>query len=1149
MSSKLIRFGSFTLDPGRFCVHGPAGRVALRRKSFDVLQYLLEHRGQVAGKDELLAAVWPNVTVTDDSLIQCIREIRRAIGDHEQQIIKTVPRRGYLADIPPSASEPVRLAVPDRSVGPERRQLTVLLCDMAEAMALATRMDPEDFREVATAVNDCIREVIALHGGTVREHVRDGILACFGFPRAHEEDAERAVRAGLALVKATGELHIKAIDGAPLVRTAIATGLVVVENESGTTTGPTVVGEAPVIASRLLEIAAPGAVVISGGTRRHIGDLFHLRELGDVDLQKAAGTFTAYQVLSESAVATRFAALRSDSTQLVGREEEFELLWRRWEQAKRGDARVVLVTGEPGIGKSRLVRELQERAGAGPCTELLYQCSPYHQGSALHPITSQIIRAAGIERDDSPHSKLHKLEALLRRSSASPAEDVPLFATLLSIPYGDRYQVPALTPQRMRARTIGSLLAHLKQLAARQPVLMIFEDVHWIDPTSLEFLSIAIDQIKTSRILILATARPEFTPPWPLHRHTSSIAMNRLDKIEAEALVAGASGGKPLPRELLDQILARSDGVPLFVEELTKAVLDSDLLRDAGGRYALTGPLPPLAIPSTLQASLLARLDRLASAKAVAQIGAAIGREFSYALTAAVASLPERELKACLTELAKAELVFQRGVPPDSSYQFKHALVQEAAYESMVRARRHQLHGLIGHALVEQFPDAADSEPEIVAHHFAEAGLSEAAINYWEKSAERAIRASAYSEAINHLSKGLDLLQQQPATIAQTCRELKLQVALGGACIASKGWTANETGAAYARAHELSRLTSDTTQLPKILSGRFVHHHVRGDVERSQLAARELLAFARDRRDAAAEMMAHRALGDSLLHVGDLQRAQTHLEEAIAILGSQPQPVFVGEDVGTAAYSFLSLCLSLQCRASAAEEHWQGAKTRARALNDPHTAAFALSVRCRTRCLFLDNEGLAEEMEQLHSLASEHDLRFSQVLATSYRGWAKAFEGRFEEAIETLQTGIEGIKAAGAQWHFLFHGPMLAIAYQRAGRADDGLTLIGDLLEISDRTGVRYMEAELYRVRAELLQASSNLVDAEAALRRGLAVAREQQARLFEVRISTVLARHWRILGHASKARTLLTPICDLFDELPVRDLKEAKMELEKLGT
>jgi len=1048
---------------------------------------------------------------------------------------------------PSRGPRPTAPATPVSSA--ERRQLTIMFCDMVGSSALSTRLDPEEQRDVVSAFQSfCAAEIKDL-GGMVAQYLGDGVLAYFGYPAAHEDDAERAVRAGLAILGAVGTSQ-PATNVTLQARIGIASGIVVVGDlgREGVTQENAAIGETTNLAARLQSLAEPNTMVIAPETHRLVGALFEYRDLGSQTLKGFGEPLHVRQVIKPSKIENRFEVRRAAvGSRLLGRDEELDLLWRRWEQAKRGEGRVVLVTGEPGIGKSRLTRALQERLGREPYTQLLYNCSPYHQDSALYPIIGQLIRAAGIERDDAPDTKLDKLEVLLRQSSKNPEEDMPLFAALLSIPAGDRYPLPTFTPQRVKERTLGSLLAHLKQLAAQQPVLMVFEDMHWIDPTSLELLSRAIDQIKTTRVLMLATARPEFTPPWPSHRHTSSIGLTRLDKIEGEALVAGMTGAKSLPRELLDQILARTDGVPLFIEELTKTVLESGLLREADDRYVLKGPLPSLAIPSTLHASLLARLDRLASVKDVAQIGATVGREFPYALTAAVAPPPERDLNAALAQLVDAELIFQRGAPPDATYQFKHALVQDAAYASLVRSRRQQLHGLIARALVEQFPEIADIEPEIVAHHYAEAGLPDAAIDYWQKAGERAVRTSAYVEAVKHITNGVTLLQQLPSTMTRLRQELEFQIALGGACIASKGWGVSETGAAYARAYELSRLTEDASQLPKILAGRFVHHHVRADVHQSQLAANELLAYSRGRRDAAGEMMAHRALGDSLLHVGDLRGASAHFEEALRILGPQSSPIFVGEDVRTAALAFLSFCLAFQGHVAAAEERWQEAITRARSLQDPHTVAFALSVRCRTKCLLLDHKGLVQDVDRFHALTIEHSLKFLQVIATNYRGWAMALEGRIAEGIALLQIGIEGLRAAGAQWHLLFHGTMLASAYQRTGRIEDGLTLIGNLLDVVERTGLRYTEAELHRVRAELLVSSANLDEAEEALHRGLTVAREQQARIFELRIATTLARIWHNQGHSSKARDLLAPICDWFGEVPLADLKDAKGVLDKL--
>lgn len=1034
----------------------------------------------------------------------------------------------------------------------ERRQLTIMFCDMVGSSALSTRLDPEEQRNVIAAFHACCANEVKSLGGMVAQYLGDGVLAYFGYPTAHENDAERAILAGLAIVRAVGGLKA-ACGGALQARIAVGSGVVIVGDliGHGVTQENAAIGETTNLVARLQAIAEPNSLVISPVTHRLVGALFDYRDLGRHTLKGFPNAVHVRQVLGASKVESRFDAQRqTNASPLLGRDEELDLIWRRWEQAKRGDGGVLLVTGEPGIGKSRLTRALQQRLGSEPYTRLLYQCSPYHQDSALHPIIGQLIRTAGIERDDAPDTKLNKLELLLRRSNENPAEDMPLFAALLSIPGGDRYPVPTFTPQRIKERTLRSLLAHLKQLAAQQPVLMVFEDLHWVDPTSLELLSLAIDEIKHARILLLATARPEFTPPWPSHRHTSGVGLTRLDKADGEALVTGMTGAKSLPRELLDQILARTDGVPLFIEELTKTVLESGMLREADDHYELTGPLPPLAIPSTLHASLLARLDRLASVKDVAQIGAAIGREFTYALISAAAALPERDLNAALAQLVDAELIFQRGAPPDATYQFKHALVQDAAYASLVRSRRQQLHGFIARALVEQFPETAEIEPEIVAYHYAEAGLPDAAVEYWQRAGERAVRTSAYVEAVKHITNGIDLLQRLPSTMPRMRQELEFQIALGRACIASKGYGGSETGAAYARAYELSRLTGDTSHLPKILAGRAVYYQVRADVHQEQLAANELLAFARERRDAAGEMMAHRTLGNSLLHVGDLRGASAHLEEALRILGPQSPPVIVGEDVRTAALAFFSMCLAFQGHVLAAEERAEEAIARARSLQDPHTVAFALAVGCRTKCLLRDHKGLVQDVDRIHALAIEHSLKYFHAAATSYRGWAMALEGRFAEGSALLELGIEGFKADGIQFILPFHGAMLATAYQRTGRVENGLTLIGNLLEMVERTGVRYTEAELHHVRATLLVSSSNLNEAEEAFHRGLTVARQQQARIYELRIAASLARIWRNQGHASKARDLLAPICDWFGEIPldIVDLKDARVLLNQLN-
>jgi class 3 adenylate cyclase len=596
----------------------------------------------------------------------------------------------------------------------ERRQLTVMFCDLAGSTALSSRLDPEDLREVIGAYHRAVADMVGRFDGFVAKYMGDGVLIYFGYPQAHEDDAERAVRAGLGAIDAVGRLDVKS--GKLQARVGIATGLAVVGDliGEGSAQEQSVVGETPNLAARLQGLAEPDAVVIAAGTRRLLGDLFEYRDLGAVEVKGIALPVPAWRVLRPSGVASRFEALRGSAlTRLVGRDEEIDLLLRRWARAKAGDGQVVLVSGEAGLGKSRTTAALEERLHAEPHLRLRYFCSPYHQDSALFPFIDQLGRAAGFTHDDPPAAKLEKLEAVLARA-APRDEDVAFLADLLSLPASERHKLPNLSPQRKKERTLEALIRQLEGLARQQLVLMIFEDAHWIDPTSRELLDLAVERIRSLPVLLIVTFRPEFQPPWTSQPQVSMLTLNRLDRHDRTALVEQIAGGKALPGEVVAQIVDRADGVPLFVEELTKSVLESGLLREEVDRYVLDGALPPFAVPTSLHDSLMARLDRLASVRLVAQTGAAIGREFPYALLRAVSRLPEDELQTALGRLVASELVFQRGTPPEAVYAFKHALVQDAAHDSLLRSSRQQLHAQIGDALETHFSELIDTQPELL---------------------------------------------------------------------------------------------------------------------------------------------------------------------------------------------------------------------------------------------------------------------------------------------------------------------------------------------------------------------------------------------------------------------------------------------------
>ena len=629
----------------------------------------------------------------------------------------------------------------------ERRQLTVMFCDLVGSTALSARLDPEDMREVIAAYQRCVSETVRRFGGFVAKYMGDGVLAYFGYPQAHEHDAEQAVRAGLAVVEAAPRLQTAA--GAPLhVRVGLATGIVVVGDllGSGEAQERGVFGGTPHLAARLQVIAQPDSVVIAEGTRKLVGDLFEIVDLGPQKLKGVAGTTLAFGALRESSQANRFEALHPDGlAALVGREAECELLLRRWAKAKGGEGQVALISGEAGIGKSRLTAEFLERLPGEPHTRLRYFCSPQHTDSALYPIIGHIERAANFAREDDAKTRLDKLGGVLSRSSMSD-EDAALLAEMLSLPNDGRFPALDLAPHQRRQRTLAALARRIEGIARETPVLMVYEDVHWADPSSLEAIGLLVDKIEALRLLLFVTFRPEFVPPWAGRPHVTALTINRLAPREVIALIDRVAGGKPLAANIRQDIIERADGIPLFVEEMTKAVLEADG-ESAAARMVAAAPSPVLAVPASLHASLMARLDRLGPAKGVAQIGAAIGREFSHALLASVTHETEPELAASLDRLLQSGLLSREGTPPHAMYLFKHALVQDAAYGTLLREPRRALHARIADAIEERFPEVAESQPETLARHCTEAGLIEKAATLWGKAGQRSLRSAAFPEA------------------------------------------------------------------------------------------------------------------------------------------------------------------------------------------------------------------------------------------------------------------------------------------------------------------------------------------------------------------------------------------------------------------
>jgi TOMM system kinase/cyclase fusion protein len=1034
-----------------------------------------------------------------------------------------------------------------------------VFCDLVDSTQLAERLDPEDYRDVVRTYQAACADVIQRYDGHIAQLLGDALLIYFGWPTAHEDDAQRAVRAGLEMLATLAEVNrrLKQSHRVQLaMRVAVHTGLVVIgEMGGGGRQEQLALGATPNVAARLQALAQPDSVVISAATHALVQGYFTTNDLGPQSLKGVATSVQVYQVLRESGAQHRFeVARRRGLTPFVGRETEVAVLGERWQQACESMGQVVVISGEAGIGKSRLVQILYERVAHEPHIRLECRCSPYHQHSAFYPIVDLLERTVGFERGNTAKTKLSKLEAVLAPLRLPVEAPVPLLASLLSIPLDDVYEALSLTSQQQRQRTLTTLLAMVTTWSEQQPVLLVVEDLHWVDPSTREFLDLLVDQVPTLPFCVVLTCRPTIQPPWGLRTHLTPLQLNRLSRPQVEAMIERVTGGKSLPPDVIHHIVTRTDGVPLFVEELTQAVLESGVLRQTEGQYELSAPLPALAIPTTLHDSLMARLDRLGTAKGMAQWGATLGRQFSYVLLQAISQRDDEALQRDLKLLVDAELLYQRGVPPHATYLFKHALIQEAAYESLLRSTRQYYHQRIAQVLTAQFPDTVAIQPELAAYHYTEASRHEDAIAYWQQAGQVAQERSAHEEAIAHLSQGLQLLMTLPETRERYQQELTLCLDLGRSLTATKGWAAPETESAYVRAEEICQQTGDMSRLVSVLWGLSHLYIVRADLTKSREVKARFLSLADQRPDAILLMVAHWLTGQNLAHVGEHTTGLQHLEQAHALYDPQQHPTHVtlfGVDVGVFALSYMSHTLWDLGYPEQAVQRSREALTLAQEMHHPFSIALAHAYAAMLHQFRQEPHAANEHAEMALALCTEYGFAYYLAWATIMQGWVLAKQGQ-QAGIAQMHQGLTTLQATGGGLRLPYYLTLLAKAYGHRGEAEKGLSLLAEAFASMQRTEERRWEAELHWLKGDLLLAHSTAdpTPAEACLHQALEVARRQHAKSLELRAATSLARLWQSQGKGKAAYDLLAPVYNWFTEgFETADLQDAKTLLTELET
>jgi len=1060
--------------------------------------------------------------------------------------------------------QPMTTPRPEKRTEAERRHLTVMFCDLVGSTALSSELDPEDLREIITEYQGVCQKVVARYEGHIAQYLGDGILVYFGYPAAHENDAHRSVSSGLGILEAVQQFNkrIEKSNGIRIsVRIGIHTGHVVIGDMGSTgQTQQLALGATPNIAARLQGLAEPDTLIISADTYALVKRFFLCEDKGEHQVKGIPTPIKVYRVIHENVARSRFEASQdvSDQVTLVGRDDEVDQLVGLWEDAKQSKSHVVLLSGEPGVGKSRVLQALMSHVAADSHAWLnIQQCSPYHKGTAFYPLAEVLEHVVlQLTGDESSTEKISRLEGFLLQYGFALQEMVPLFASIMAVPLeGTAYQPTPFSVEQQKQRIIGAFITMCLELSSEHNLLLVFEDIQWIDPSSLDMITQLINQPPSLNILTILSFRPEFSPPWRMQPRIIPMSLSNLSRDAVKEIIVQISDGKRLPEELIEQIIQKTDGIPLFVEELTKMVLGSEMIREHHDHYELSGPISSLSIPSTLHDSLVARLDRMSHTKEIAQIGAAIGREFSYELINITSNMQEEAMRECLNQLVEAELLLQRGVPPKATFKFRHVLIRDAAYQSLLKSQQQSIHQRIALSLTKHLPGLAENHPEVVAHHFEQAKMYSEAVVYWTKAGDKVRQHLAYDETLNYIERGLALIQQIKKEEDCSKLELNLLIIQAPVLMMTEGFASVRFFQASCRMKELAVQLGDDMSLFRALRGVITYELFAGKADEALNYARDALTIAESLKVDDAIMEAHRLIGQTSIYVGELSLSLKSFDQSISLYEATDKDTMsrlIGADP-----EIFSLIQSSHVAwnlgyPDQAQERAKRALAKADELERSYSQALCLFLNSvvSTYCGYMKDT--LHYSQSCIELSKEYGFTMFANEAKTFLGVGMVENGDTEAGFRMMHEAIEARIQHNLLSGIHLHVGALAAMCFKTGDIDTGLQAVDRAIALREKSDDQYFLSEIYRLKGEFLAAKSKKdhnEEIEKCLVKSIKIAKKQKAKSLELRSAMSMARLRKSQGKFDESLELVTNVYNWFKEgLETHDLLEAKNLMETLS-